>query len=184
MHPEERPVAEAAARLEQTFGPAPPTAVVLGSGLGGLAARLADARRAPYGELALPQATVASHASELVCGHLPAPANQRARVAVLAGRVHLYEGREPAEVVRYVRALGRWGVRHLLLTNSVGGISPGLETGALLIVTDHINFQGRNPLFGPAFGERFPDLSRAYDAGLRRVLSEAAAAVGVPVATG
>jgi purine-nucleoside phosphorylase len=178
-HPEEAPVAEAASRLERTFGAAPPTALVLGSGLGGLVGKLEDAKRAPYSDLALPQGTVAGHASELVRGRLG-----HAEIAVLSGRAHLYEGRGPAEVVRYVRALHRWGVKRLVLTNSVGGISPGLDPGALVIVTDHLNCQGRNPLHGPAFGERFPDLSVAYDSGLRRILAEAAAAVGVPITTG
>lgn len=178
-HPEDGPVDEAAAALQRRFGTAPTTAIVLGSGLGGLVGRLEDAVRAPYAELALPRASVAGHASELVCGRLG-----RVALAVLSGRVHLYEGRSPSEVVRYVRVLHRWGVRRLLLTNSVGGITDGLVPGDLVIVTDHVNFQGRNPLHGPAFGERFPDLSRAYDPGLRRVLADAAQALGIAVHTG
>ncbi|MEQ1502658.1 MAG: purine-nucleoside phosphorylase [Myxococcota bacterium] len=179
MHPEQGPVADVARRLEQTFGPAPHTAVVLGSGLGDLVARMSGVVRAPYRELGLPESTVVGHASQLVYGRLA-----DRPLAVLSGRVHVYEGREPAEAVRYVRALHAWGVRALVLTNSVGGISPGFDPGQLVIVTDHLNFQGRNPLVGPAYGERFPDLSRAYDPGLREVLAGAAASTGIPVLEG
>lgn len=179
MHPETGPVNDVARRLEATFGAAPPTAVVLGSGLGGLVRSLSDARRAPYSEVGLPASTVAGHASEVVRGRLGT-----AEIVALAGRVHLYEGRDPAEVVRYVRALHRWGVQRLLVTNSVGGITPGMTAGTLVVVTDHVNFQGRNPLYGPAFGTRFPDMSTAYDPEMRRVLKEAASATGVPVREG
>lgn len=178
-HPEAGPVAEVAEKLRARFGVAPPTAVVLGSGLGTLVDRMTVVDRAPYAELALPASTVAGHASEVVRGRLG-----RAELVALAGRVHLYEGRSPAETVRYVRALHRWGVQHLIVTNSVGGITAGMDPGTLVVVSDHVNFQGRNPLYGPAFGTRFPDLSDAYDRGLRRVLKDAAAAAGVPVKEG
>lgn len=179
MHPEEEPVAEVARRLQQRLGDAPGTAVVLGSGLGGLVARLSGAVTVDYADLALPQSTVPGHASRVVRGRLGA-----AELVVLSGRVHLYEGRSPAEVVRYVRALHRWGVKRLLLTNSVGGIREGLEPGHLVIVTDHLNLQGRNPLCGPAFGTRFPDLSAVYHPELRQVLAQAADATGVPIRHG
>lgn len=179
MHPEEGPVADAARRLGETFGAPPLVAVVLGSGLGGLVAKMSDVRRAPYAELGLPQGTVAGHASELVYGRLG-----EVPVAVLSGRVHLYEGRSPAEAVRYVRALARWGVGALLITNSVGGISPGFEPGTLVVVEDHLNFQGTNPLCGPAFGVRFPDLSAAYHPELRAILADAARGLGIEVRTG
>ncbi len=178
-HPEAGPVAEVAGRLRARFGAAPPTAVVLGSGLGTLVERMEVADRAPYAEVALPASTVAGHASEVVRGRLGS-----AELLALAGRVHLYEGRSPAETVRYVRALHQWGVQNLIVTNSVGGITAGMDPGTLVVVTDHVNFQGRNPLYGPAFGIRFPDLSNAYDRGLRRVLKEAAKEVGVPVREG
>ena len=163
MHPEQGPVAEVARRMADTVGAPPTVAVVLGSGLGGLVARMDSVERAPYPELGLPQSTVAGHASELVWGRLA-----DWPVAVLSGRVHLYEGRAPAEVVRYVRALHAWGVKALILTNSVGGITDGLDPGTLVVVTDHLNFQGTNPLIGPAYAERFPDLSRASIRSSRR----------------
>ncbi|MEQ1567748.1 MAG: purine-nucleoside phosphorylase [Myxococcota bacterium] len=174
MHPEQGPVGEVVRRLRERFGDAPEVAVVLGSGLGGVVARMTNTRRARYDELCLPQSTVVGHAGELVVGTLGARP-----VATLAGRVHLYEGREPAEIVRYVRALASWGVRYLLLTNSVGGISDGLEPGSIVIVEDHLNLQGRNPLFGPPYGERFPDLSQAYDPQMREALVAAARASGI-----
>lgn len=179
MHPEQGPVADVARRMRDRFGAPPAVAVVLGSGLGGLVARMDAVERAPYTELGLPQSTVAGHASELVWGRL-----SDRPLAVLSGRVHIYEGRAPAEVVRYVRALHLWGVRALLLTNSVGGITDGFDPGTLLIVTDHLNFQGTNPLIGPAYADRFPDLSRAYDPGLQQILTRSAAAVGIEVRRG
>ena len=179
MHPEAGPVGQVVERLRARFGEAPATALVLGSGLGDLVARLEGATRAPYAELGLPVSAVAGHAGALSVGGLGG-----VRVAVLAGRVHLYEGWTPAEVVRYVRALAAWGVRQVVITNSVGGITPGLDPGALVVVTDHVNFQGRNPLYGEAYGTRFPDLSRAYDPDLRAHLHAAADALGVPVKAG
>jgi purine-nucleoside phosphorylase len=179
MHPEQGPVAEVARRMANRFGAPPTVAVVLGSGLGGLVARMDSVERATYPELGLPQSTVAGHASELVWGRLA-----DRPVAVLSGRVHLYEGRAPAEVVRYVRALHAWGVKVLILTNSVGGITDGLDPGTLVVVTDHLNFQGTNPLIGPAYAERFPDLSRAYDPELQEILVRSAAAVGTEVRKG
>lgn len=179
MHPEEGPVAEVARRARERFGPPPACAVALGSGLGGLVERLQDVQRARYDALGLPQSTVAGHAGELVCGTLAGR-----KVAVLSGRVHLYEGRGPEQVVRYVRALHRWGVQTLLLTNSVGGITEGFDPGTLVIVNDHLNLQGQNPLTGAPFATRFPDLSRAYDPSLRRTIAEVAAAQKISVCEG
>jgi purine-nucleoside phosphorylase len=179
MHPEKGPVEEVARRARERFGPAPQFAVVLGSGLGGLVGEMQDLRRARYDELGLPQSTVSGHAGELVVGQISGRS-----VAVLSGRVHLYEGREPAEIVRYVRALGAWGVGTLLLTNSVGGITAGFDPGTLVVVTDHLNFQGQNPLVGSAFGTRFPDLSHAYDPALREILVEVARTRGIALREG
>lgn len=179
MHPEEGPVAEVARRAREKFGPAPTFAVVLGSGLGGFVSRLQDVKSARYDTLGLPQSSVVGHAGELFCGTLSGKT-----VAVLSGRVHLYEGRGLGEVVRYVRAMHRWGVSHLLLTNSVGGITEGFDPGTLVIVSDHLNFQGSNPLTGPAFHKRFPDLSQAYHPGLRRTLAAVAAEHHIPVREG
>lgn len=169
IHPEEPAVAEAARRLQATFGRAPRVAVVLGSGLGPVADRLTNPVDAPYGDLGLPQSGVVGHAGVLRVGGLGG-----VQVAVLRGRVHLYEGLGAPTVVRYVRALHRWGVTRLVLTCSVGGIAHGMDPGTLVAVSDHLNFQHVNPLTGPAFATRFPDLGEAYDGGMRRVFAEAA----------
>jgi purine-nucleoside phosphorylase len=179
MHPEQAPVARVAGLLAERFGDAPPTALVLGSGLGGLVQQLTNVSRAGFDAVGLPESRVAGHAGEVVRGRLGA-----AEVVVMAGRVHLYEGWSPGEVVRYVRALHSWGIQRLFLTNSVGGISDGFDPGTLVVVTDHINLQGSNPLTGPAFGERFPDLTSAYDPEMRRLLTEAARAASCTVRHG
>lgn len=179
MHPEEPAVAGAAERLQASFGEAPRVALVLGSGLGPVADRLADYSDETYESLGLPGSTVAGHAGKLRVGTLASE-----RVAVVRGRVHLYEGLGANVVVRYVRALHRWGVERLLLTCSVGGIREGLEPGAMLLVNDHINLQHDNPLVGPAFGTRFPDLGSAYDPRMRLALIEAAEKHGIPLPTG
>jgi purine-nucleoside phosphorylase len=180
MHPEETPVARAAEALAKTFGPPPPTAIVLGSGLGPVVERLAVRGEATFAALGLPQSTVAGHAGRVLRGTLAG-----ADVCVLSGRVHMYEGYSSGEVVRAVRALHRWGVQRLLLTCSAGGIAVGLEPGALVVLSDHVNLQGDNPLRGPAWGQvRFPDLTFAHHPKLRTVLREAAREVGVPLVEG
>jgi purine-nucleoside phosphorylase len=109
------------------------------------------------------------------------------RVAALSGRVHLYEGHDPATVVFAVRVMGRLGVTRVILTNAAGGINTGFGQGALMVIDDHINMLGTNPLIGPnddRFGERFPDMSEVYSSRLRAVADEAARARGVPVSHG
>jgi len=179
MHPESAPVAAAAAALAARFGPAPKTAITLGSGLGLLVDAMEEATSAPYEEVGLPAAGVAGHAGVAHVGLLGGH-----RILAFAGRKHLYEGISPGQVVRYVRAAHAWGVERLVLTCSVGGIRPGLGSGHLVVVHDHLNFQRTNPLVGPAFGTRFPDLSTAYDEHLRHALLAAAQEAGAPVHEG
>ncbi|HHO54094.1 MAG TPA: purine-nucleoside phosphorylase [Deltaproteobacteria bacterium] len=179
MHPEEASVVTSTRLFTDRFGAPPPTAMVLGSGLGTLIGQLEAPERAKAGSLGLPQPQIVGHAGEVVRGRL-----HGREVVVMSGRVHLYEGVSPHEVVRYVRVLHRWGVRRLLLTNAVGGISEGFDPGSLVVVTDHLNLQGASPLVGPAFGERFPDLTSAYDPGLRKILAAAAAGIGIEVRHG
>lgn len=179
MHPEEPAVAGAAERLAATLGEAPRVALVLGSGLGPVADRVKVEAEAGFEELGLPGSSVPGHAGRVRVGTLGTE-----RVAVLRGRVHLYEGHGAATVVRYVRALHRWGVERLLLTCSVGGIADPLEPGSLVVVHDHINLQHDNPLIGPAFGTRFPDLGSAYDAHMRSVLHEVAEGQGTVISPG
>jgi purine-nucleoside phosphorylase len=177
-------------RIEQTAthirarcGAVPDTAVVLGSGLGDFADRLLDAVATPYGDLPhWPASTVIGHSGTLVIGNIGTR-----RVAALAGRAHLYEGHDLATVVFAVRVMGRLGVKQVILTNAAGGINTSFAQGALMIIDDHINLLGSNPLIGPndeRLGTRFPDMSEVYSSRLRGIADEAAAAVGVPVTHG
>ncbi|MCB9765150.1 MAG: purine-nucleoside phosphorylase [Alphaproteobacteria bacterium] len=168
--------------LQDRFGPPPDAVILLGSGLGGLRELLAEPDVAPYASLGLPPTSVVGHAGELVVG-----AMGRARVALLAGRVHAYEGRPIDEVVRAVRAVARWGVKRVILTSAVGSIAPGLAPGDLFLIRDHINLMGVNPLYGPQgdlFGARHPDLTRLYDPGLAARVAERALALGLTLHQG
>jgi len=139
----------------------PRIALVLGSGLGGFADSLTDATRVPYAEIpAFPQSTAIGHAGQMVigkAGDVP--------VAAMQGRVHLYEGYSAQQVTFPVRVFGRMGIRAVILTNAAGGINLSYSQGALVLIRDHINLQGENPLVGPnddRFGVRFPDMTHAY----------------------
>ena len=168
--------------MEQALGPAPKTAVILGSGLSGVASALEPgAVRMPYGELGLPSTGVAGHSGALTRGSLGG-----AEVALLGGRVHAYEGHPMARVVAAARAVAAWGVDEVLVTSAVGGLHPEWAPGQLVRLVDHINLTGRNPLVGAPVGPagvRFPDLTRAYDEGLGARLSAAATVAGVTLPT-
>ncbi len=168
-------------RLRATFGAPPATAIVLGSGLSGLVDRLSDPVRAPYPDLGLPPVGVSGHGGEVVCGRLDG-----VPVAMLAGRVHVYEGRSLEEVVRAVRAMAAWGVQRVVLTNAVGAVDPSLRPGSLVVVTDHLNLMGVNPLEGAAYptGPRFPDLTGCYTATLREDALGLAAAKDIDLRAG
>lgn len=174
----------AAALLGQRAGRTPDIAVVLGSGLGEYADTLADVVVLPYtGIPGWPATAVVGHAGRLVVGTHASGA----RVAALAGRVHLYEGHSVSRVVFGVRVLARWGVPRVLLTNAAGGINTAFTEGALMLIDDHINLLGANPLVGPndeALGPRFPDMTHVYDPELRRLALEASAEAGVPLQHG
>jgi purine-nucleoside phosphorylase len=158
-------------------------AVVLGSGLGDFAGRLEAPRAMRYADIPhWPAPSVVGHAGTLVAGRL-----HGRRVLALAGRVHAYEG-HPLSIVTFpVRVLGRLGVPRVLLTNAAGGINTRFARGALMIIDDHINLMGANPLTGPndeRFGPRFPDMSEVYSARLRALAAVAAQEVGVAVEHG
>ncbi|MEZ4316515.1 MAG: purine-nucleoside phosphorylase [Myxococcota bacterium] len=178
-HPEVDQVTKAAEALEAALGPAPPLAIVLGSGLGAVVDRFENPTSLPSTEVNFPQSTVSGHAGRLVRGTLGGT-----EVVAVSGRVHLYEGLPLDLVVRGVRALHRWGVRRIVFTASVGGITEGLDPGELMLVRDHINLQGRNPLTGPAYGTRFPDLTEAYDPQLCDILLDSADATGIQLHEG
>ncbi len=151
----------------------PRIGLVLGSGLGAFADELASATRIPYQKIpGFPRSTVEGHAGCLVIGKLAGSraaaypsAEADVPVVVMQGRVHLYEGYDPKEVAFPMRVLGRLGIRAAILTNAAGAINLAYSQGALVVIRDHINLQGRNPLTGPndeRFGVRFPDMSQAY----------------------
>lgn len=150
----------------------PDVAVILGSGLGGFERRVEHAVVVPYEDVGLPAPSVAGHAGDLVVGTLHGRA-----VAVLAGRAHYYEGHDLETAVLAVRVMAAMGVRFLLLSNAAGGIRPAFRAGDLMLLTDHVNMMGANPLRGPnldLLGPRFPDMTAAYDPDLReRFLSAA-----------
>lgn len=161
----------------------PSIGLVLGSGLGAFAKTLEKAVRIPYGEIPhFPTSTVVGHQGELVLGH-----SQGVPVAVMAGRVHYYEGHPMAQVIFPVRVLGRLGVKALVLTNAAGSVNVNYKPGELMVIQDHINLMGTNPMIGPnedQFGQRFFDMSEAYDPQLREIAEKACWKAGVPVRKG
>ena len=167
------------ARLD---GRVPAVAIVLGSGLGGLADRITDPVRIPYAGIpGFPVPTVEGHTGELVVGQLGGRT-----VLAQSGRFHLYEGHAPPAAALPVRVFGGLGVRTLVLTNAAGGVRPSFGAGTLMLIADHLNLTGRNPLVGPVVEgeERFPDMTAAYDPGLRRLARRAAAELGIPLEEG
>jgi purine-nucleoside phosphorylase len=161
----------------------PSIGLVLGSGLGGFADELSEATRIPYANIPFfPRSTAIGHASQMVIGKIGEIA-----VAVMQGRVHLYEGYSPNEVAFPTRVFGRMGIRALILTNAAGGINLEYKQGALVVITDHINLQGQNPLTGPnddRIGPRFPDMTQAYSKPYREIALRAAQRLGKTVYQG
>jgi purine-nucleoside phosphorylase len=161
----------------------PELAIVLGSGLGGLADELEAPVAIPFAELpGWPAATAPGHAGRLLIGRLAGRP-----VVMLQGRFHLYEGNAPGLVVQPVLLFRRLGARVVLLTNAAGGLDPSFGPGTLMVIADHLNFTGQNPLTGgnaAAIGERFPDMTDAWSRRLRARLHEAGRAEGVELAEG
>ncbi len=161
----------------------PRVGLILGSGLGGIADALEDATAIDYAELqGFPRASVEGHAGRLVLGRLAG-----VRVACLQGRVHLYEGVAAAAVNVLPRTLKALGCELLILTNAAGALRPELAPGTVVLIEDHINLLGRNPLVGvndPAIGPRFPDLSEVYDRALRERLRGVAGRLGIELPGG
>ncbi len=176
--------AEAAAQfllLQATL--CPTIGLVLGSGLGGFADELSEATRIPYANIPyFPRSTAVGHAGQMVIGNVG-----EVSVAAMQGRVHLYEGYSPNEVAFPIRVFGRLGIRAVILTNAAGGINLEYKQGALVMITDHINLQGNNPLVGPndeRFGSRFPDMTQAYCKPYREITLQAARRLGKTVHQG
>jgi purine-nucleoside phosphorylase len=158
-------------------------ALVLGSGLGGVADELAESASIPYADIpGFPRSTAIGHAGRMVFGK-----SGKVPLAVMQGRVHLYEGYSAQQVVFPVRVLGRMGIRSLILTNAAGGINLSYSEGVLVVIRDHINLQGQNPLAGAnddRFGPRFPDMTEAYSKRYREITAEAASKLGQAVPEG
>lgn len=157
--------------------------LVLGSGLGRLVDEVESRVEIPYGDIpGWPVSTAIGHAGKLVLGSLAG-----VPVAVMCGRAHLYEGIPADRVAFGVRVLGRLGIESLVVTNAAGGINLDYRPGLLVVISDHVNLQGASPLVGPnddAAGPRFPDMSDAYDPGLRSRARKAAARLGIELGEG
>jgi len=176
-------VSSAAEALRARVQDVPRAAIVLGSGLGSFADRLADARSMRYDELPhWPASRVVGHEGRLVVG------TSRGRlIAALAGRTHAYEGRDLQSATFAVRALGLLGVKTVILTNAAGGVNTSFVAGTLMVIDDHINLMGGNPLVGPnddRFGPRFPDMTEVYSLRLRGIADEAGRAIGLALPHG
>lgn len=176
-------LSEAVSAVQSRSKIVPAVGVVLGSGLGAWADSLSSLDRIPYGEIPrMPRSSVVGHAGNLCLG-----LSDGVPVACLQGRVHLYEGHDPDRVVFGVRLLARLGCRAVLLTSAAGGLGAGFAPGDLMLITDHINLMGKNPLCGANiedFGTRFPDMTEAYEPALRAAAREAAAETGTTLHEG
>ena len=176
-------VSAAALFLRARDVPEADVAIVLGSGLGAFAGRLSNALHVPYGEIPYwPASAVVGHAGVLVSGTLGAK-----RVIALSGRAHVYEGHPLDDVTFAMRVVGALGVPRVILTNAAGGINTSFATGALMVIDDHINLMGRNPLVGPhdpRLGARFPDMTEVYSRRLRALAHETALSRGIPLEHG
>lgn len=168
--------AEAAEFIRSKYPGEIRTAIVLGSGLGAFADGLTNAVVIPYEQIPnFARSTVEGHAGQLVLGEINGVA-----VAVQQGRFHFYEGYEMEQVMLPVRTFGVMGIRNLILTNAAGSLNGDMTPGSLMLISDHLNMMGVNPLRGlndVRFGPRFPDLSDVYDKGLQQIAHDAANAI-------
>lgn len=176
-------LAAATAKIRSEFPDPPDMGLVLGSGLGAFADRLEQGVSIPFGEIpGFPVAGVSGHAGRLVLGRL-----RGKTLAILQGRVHYYEGHSMSRVVFPVRVLCRLGINAVIMTNAAGGIRRGFLPGDLMVIGDHINFMGANPLVGPniqELGPRFPDMSAVYDPEMRLLALDILNEMGLPAHEG
>ena len=168
---------------EKIPGHHPQTAIILGSGLGSLGDAINDAVHIDYREISgFPQSTVSGHRGKLIIGNL-----EGTEVICLQGRFHLYEGHPPQVINTVIKTLWKLGVRRLIVTNAAGSLTPDFQPGTIMLIKDHINLSGTNPLIGPnddKFGPRFPDMSNAYTAILREKIKKIAKDINIPLAEG
>jgi purine-nucleoside phosphorylase len=176
-------IEEATRYLEGHITAKPAIGVVLGSGLGAFADELSDRVDIPYSDIpGWPGSTAVGHLGKLIVGNIGG-----VTAAVMAGRAHLYEGYTAAQVTFGVRVLRTMGVQSMVFTNAAGGINLALERGGLVLISDHINLQGANPLVGPnddSLGPRFPDMSDAYARQYREIAKTVAAELCIPIDEG
>jgi purine-nucleoside phosphorylase len=161
----------------------PKVGIVLGSGLGGFADELSEPVRIPYSQIpSFPHSTAIGHAGHMVIGN-----SDVIPIAAMQGRVHLYEGYTPQQVAFPIRVFGRMGIRAVILTNAAGGINLAYKQGALVVISDHINLQGHNPLVGEndeCFGIRYPDMTMAYWKPYLKFAREEAQKLGIEIHQG
>ncbi|MBB6021322.1 purine-nucleoside phosphorylase [Paenibacillus sp. JGP012] len=173
MQDVKRKIQEAARFIENEIDSLPEIGLILGSGLGILADLIENATVIPYQSIPhFPMSTVEGHAGELVFGKI-----HDKSVVMMKGRFHLYEGYEAQDVTLPVRILKALGINHLIVTNAAGGVNASYEVGDLMLIVDHINNMGKNPLIGPNdadLGERFPDMSEAYSRRLIQIAQSVA----------
>jgi purine-nucleoside phosphorylase len=176
-------IREAVAALRQQVPDWPTVGIILGSAQGSFAQALTGVTELPLAGIpGWPQPSVQGHAGKLIIGTAGAT-----RCCVLSGRVHLYEGYTPQQVTFGIRVLALLGMKTLVVTNAAGGINPNYSRGLLVLLTDHLNLQGTNPLVGPndeTLGPRFPDMSAAYDPALRLAAQQAALELGIQLGAG
>ena len=169
--------------LTSKFGEAPQIGLITGTGLGGLTEKMAVDLRLSYEEIPhFLRSTIEGHKGTLVSGRLATRP-----VIAMEGRFHLYEGYTPQEITFPIRVMAKLGVRYLLISSAAGGLDPQFEPSDLMIVTDHINLTGNNPLIGPnldEFGPRFPDMSEVYDRNLITLAKEKALELGISLRQG
>jgi purine-nucleoside phosphorylase len=179
---------DAASFVESKTSIRPKIGVVLGSGLGAFADALAHTVRLSYHEIpGFPVATAVGHAGELVIGTLGANGRGTVDVAVMSGRFHLYEGYTAQQVTSGIRLFRELGVERVVLTNAAGGINMNFAKGALVLLSDHVNLQGANPLVGrndEELGPRFPDMTEAYAPELRQLCCDTAEEIGITLHEG
>ena len=176
-------VQEAAAYVRERIGEEPRIGIILGSGLGGIAEVIEDKHVIPYGEIPhFVCSTAPGHKGQFVAGRFGGKP-----VICMQGRLHFYEGHALSDIIFPVRVMKLLGVRSLIVTNAAGGVNTGFQVGDLMLIEDHINFMGTNPLIGPnaaEFGPRFCDMSYTYTPSLRRAAEDAAEKLGISLRRG
>lgn len=176
-------ISEAREFLAERIGVVPETALILGTGLGNLGDEIEVSSRITYEEIPhFLNSTVQSHRGQLLVGTL-----DETPLIAMQGRFHLYEGYSAEEITRPVRVLARLGVKNLIVSNAAGCVNPAFRRSDIMMITDHINFQGVNPLEGPnvdEWGPRFPDMSEPYDLDFRDLAERCALRLGISLAQG